>query len=101
MIEGALEGFPSGCAMANGLVSSGSVGEHDHRVVGAHIAIDGDAIKGLFDGYAEGLLEFCLLDLSIGGDEAEHRCHIGINHPGALGDSSDAHDFSIEGKLHR
>ena len=101
MIEGALEGFSVGCAVPNGLVSSGSVGEHDHRVVGAHIAIDGDAIKGLFDGYAEGLLEFCLLDLGIGGDEAEHRCHIGINHSGALGDSPDAHDFSTEGELHR
>src|SRR4029077_10752778 len=32
-------------------ISGKSVGKHDHRVVGAHIAIDRDAIETLADGH--------------------------------------------------
>ena len=76
-----------------------AVRQRDHRIVRAHVAIDGDAVERLLDRGRERLLQFGLSNHGIGRDEAEHRRHVGIDHAGALGDAADAHGLPVDARF--
>jgi hypothetical protein len=74
-------------------VSRQPIRQDQHRIVGAHVAVDGDTIETLFDRLLERHFQICWLDRRIGRNEAEHRRvrrHLRLNHSGALADSADA-----------
>lgn len=64
-------------------------GDQHAAVVGAGIAINGDAIEGLVSRLLEHILQQRLTDARIGNNIAEHGCHIRPDHAGALGDTGD------------
>ena len=64
-----------------------TVGERDHRVVGRHVAVDGDGVERLVDGLGRAPPAAPPARPGrVGRDEAEHRRHLRMNHPRALGD---------------
>ena len=60
-----------------------------HGVVGAHLAVDGDPLEGGVDGGAQRGVG--VLDDGVGLDEAEHRRHVRLDHPAALGLGGEGH----------
>ncbi len=115
----AREGFRS--SMFDLFVSRKPVGQHDHRIVRAHVAIDGNAVKALLDRDLERALKQIRFDRYIAGDKREHRrvpcshgppgrpnrpqgggySHPRLNHSRALADSADAHCRFSNSKFHR
>src|SRR4029077_18301017 len=67
----AREGFRS--SMLDLLVSRKPVGQHDHRIVRAHVAIDSDAVKALLDCDLERALKQIRFDRHIAGYKRQHR----------------------------
>ena len=61
----------------------------DQRVVGRGIAVDRHAVEGALDDALEQALQCAPWYLRVRRHEAEHRCHVGPDHAGALGDTSD------------
>jgi hypothetical protein len=51
-----------------------TVSQEVDRIVGGHIAVDGDRVEGAVDGIGESRLEGARGDGGIGEDEAEQRC---------------------------
>ena len=49
-----------------------TIRQHEDGVVGAHIAIDGDTVETIGDGFPQRGLKRLRFDCGIGGDEAEH-----------------------------
>ena len=65
-------------------------GDDDEAVVGAGVAVHGDAVEGVVGDFLRHQLEDGLGNFGIGGDEAEHGRHVGMNHAGAFGDAGGA-----------
>jgi hypothetical protein len=53
------------------------------RVVGRRVAVDRDALNDV-GGLARERCSSAFFDRGVGGDEAEHRRHVGLDHAGAL-----------------
>ena len=68
-----------------------AVGQRDHAVVGRHVAVDGDGVERLLDAPGQRRLQRRRRDRRVGGDEAEHRRHLRVDHPRALGDRGQPH----------
>ena len=66
-----------------------AVGQQQHRVVGAHVAVDADAIERFVDRVGERGLGVGLGERRVGHDQREHRRHVRADHRGALGDAGD------------
>jgi hypothetical protein len=68
-------------------------GRQQHAgIIGRGIAIHGNGVEGIGDGLGQHLPQQRLVHGGVGGDEGQHRCHIGPDHPRALGDAGDG-DF--------
>ena len=94
-------------------VAGEAIGQDEHGVVRAHVAVHRDAVEAVGDGLAQGGLQDLCLDRGIGGDEAEHRgverhgrgalaggAHAGLNHAGAFADAADADGLAAQLELH-
>src|SRR5581483_8819963 len=92
-------------------VAGHAIGENEDGVVGAHVAIDRDAIKTMGDGFGERGLKRGPFDGGVGGDEAKHGGvqslrdgggtsagggHAGLDHAGAFANAANADGFSAE-----
>ena len=63
--------------------------DQDERIVGRGVAVDRDAVERLVGRLAHEALQQRRIDDGIGGDEAEHRRHVRMDHAGALADAGD------------
>ena len=68
-----------------------AVGQHDRRVVGRLLAVDGDPVEGALDDADEQLLQVRPGDRRVGGHEAEHGRHVGRDHAATLGGEPEPH----------
>ena len=69
------------------LAAGRAVGHQQHRVVGAHVSVDADAVEAVAaaasePGRSPG-------SRGVGHDQGEHRRHVRAHHRGPLGDSRD------------
>jgi len=65
-----------------------SVGQKQNGVVGAHVAVNGDAIERLLDGFLKAGRQVTGGNWRIGCKECQHGCHVRCNHAGAFGDAA-------------
>ncbi len=73
-----------------------AVGENQDRIVGAHVAIDGDPVEGGFDAFEHAFLQAGLADVGVRGDETEHGCHVRADHTSPLGAGPDFHPVATD-----
>ena len=66
-----------------------------HRVVGAHLAVDRDPLERAGDGASQ--LGLGVVDHGVGLHEAEHRREAGLDHPGALRLRGEGHPAGAHG----
>ena len=71
--------------------SARAVRKGKQRVVSRAVTVHGDAIECAAHHVAQRDVKHAGLDRRVSDDEGKHRRHVGMNHPGALGASSDAH----------
>ena len=95
MIERRLEPFEIRRPSRQTLSPHRPVSEEDHRVVGAHVAIDRDPVEALFDGDDQCALQFPFFDGRVGAHHAQHGSHIGIDHPRSFSHPANPHNPSI------
>ena len=88
--ESVFENLTLFASASNCFVAGGTVGEDQDGVVGAGVAIDGDAIEGMLEGAFEGSFQTGFGDVGISGDVTKHGRHIGIDHARSFGTSADA-----------
>ncbi|GAF25522.1 hypothetical protein MTY_0857 [Moorella thermoacetica Y72] len=96
-----LQPGPEGGMLFNGQggVAGAAVGQDDCHVVGAGVAVHGHHIKGPIHHHPQGLFQILLFDGSVGGQEAEHGAHIGVDHARPLGDAGNSYRLSPQGQL--
>ena len=95
-------------------IASEAVREDEHGVVGAHVAVHGDAIEAVGHRFLKRGLERFRFNRRIRGDEAKHggvqpggrgggsragRRHAGLNHPGAFAGAANADGLSTQLEL--
>ena len=77
------------------------------ELYGGGVSVHADAVESGPDHFLQGLLEHFLGNGAVGGKEAEHGAHVGMDHAAALGDAADmdllAADDDLPGEflLHR
>ena len=77
-------------------VARKAVGHDAQHVVRRRVAVDADHVEGVLNVGAHGLLKHLGRDRCVRGDEDEHRGHVRVNHPGALGDAADGDGFAAD-----
>ncbi len=84
-------------------IARSAVGQHRAHIVGGGVPVHRHPVEGAGDHLVEGLGEHLPGDGAVGGDEAQHGAHVGMDHAGALGDGAECHgpaaDRAGEGKL--
>ena len=71
-------------------------GKSQYGVAGRGVAVDGDAAKGLLVGRAEQLLQERGSNRAVGENIAQHRRHIGRNHPAAFDNRGERNGASVD-----
>ena len=97
--QGLPEFRPLRVAPLNRRVAGQAVGENQHGVVGRSIAVDANAIEGAFDAAAQQLLQKTGFHRGIGGDEAQHGRHVGVNHTRTFGAAREGHRLAVNFQL--
>lgn len=95
-LQGVAEDFAILAVAGDRFVPGGTICEDENGVVGACVAVDGDAIEGVLDGVFDGAFEAGGVKFGVSGHEAEHSGHIGIDHAGSLGAATDTNAGAIE-----
>jgi hypothetical protein len=67
-----------------------------HRIVGAHVPLDADAVEAVRYGVFQRRLGGLGRESRIGGDDAEHGCHVRADHAGPFAHSGQAHDGAAD-----
>ncbi len=70
--------------------ASQPVGQDQHGVVGAGVAVDADGVEAAVDGAAQGSLQRRRLDGRVGRHHRQHGGHVGMDHSRALGQAQQA-----------
>ena len=63
--------------------------QQQHRVIRAHIAVDDDAVKADANRLMQGAHQHIARDVRVGGDDRQHRRHVGRDHACTLGNPGD------------
>lgn len=66
-----------------------TISQNEYRVIGAHIPIDRNAIKGAGYRFRERFLQETTGHGKVGRQKGQHRRHIGLNHPRAFRHAGD------------
>ena len=100
VLQSGLEGLIAAVLPLDERVARRAVGQHDTGVVGRGVAVHRDPVEGLGGHLPQGVLQQLLGDGAVGGDEAQHGAHVGVNHAGALGDGPQLDRFPahVEGE---
>ena len=89
LMQGIVEGGGVGGTVVNDGIAGAPVGEGEESVVGAAVAVHGEHIESCVGDGLDGGLEEAGVNGGVGGGKGQHRCHIGVNHPGAFGHAAD------------
>ena len=82
--------------LARRLDARGAVGEDEQRVVGAGVAVDGDAVERAARSVLQAQAQARRRDNRVGHHHAEHGGHVGMDHAAALGGAGQAPAFVRE-----
>ena len=109
VIEGRLENGELSRTRRQGAIAGPPVGQEEDGVVGAHVAVHGDAIKTFCDRLIQRGLQRFWIEGGVGGQEAEHGgverpqgrplaggTHARLNHARAFADAAQARNFVAE-----
>ena len=93
-------------------IAGQAVGEDENGVVRAHVAVHGDAVETVGDGFGQRGLEGLGVHVGVGGEKGQHGgmqaavgqgggaraggAHARLDHPGALADAADADGAAAE-----
>ena len=97
--EGGAEGFVLLAGGGDAAVAGAAAGHDDDGVIGAGVAVDGDAVEGILDAVTDAGFEERGGDGAVGGDVAEHGAHARGDHACAFGDAADADGVVADGDL--
>ena len=86
----------AGVAHIDFFVACHTVGKNQHGVIGAGITVYGNHIECIVCRILAGFLHCFGRQLQVGGDEAEHGRHIGMNHATALGNTAHMNGFACK-----
>ena len=70
-------------------VPGGPVGQYHQGVVGAAVAVNGQHIQRVVGNLGQHLAQQALVNRGVGGYEAQHSRHVGMDHPRPLGHTAD------------
>src|SRR5690348_14422118 len=90
-----LEAIGAGATFAQRLVAGTAAGEEEGRVVGGHVAVHADHVEGVVHGALHDGLELVGGDGGVGGEVAEHRRHVGVDHADTFGRAAEAHGLAL------
>ncbi len=76
------------------------VGEQQDCVVRAGVTVHGDAVERAIDSLNETALEQAGSQVRVRRDEGQHCRHVGVDHPGSLGDPADPDRTPVQLELH-
>ena len=79
-----LENLCFDAAGSNRLIAGGSIRQHQERVVGRAVAVDGDLVEAAVGDRLDQLGHETGLDRGVGRDVGEQGRHVGVDHAGAL-----------------
>ena len=81
---------------ASGCAAGRSVGQQQHRVVGAHVAVDADAIETVARGRGERSLGRGRREGGVGHDQRQHGGHVRAHHRRAFGHAGDLNFAAVD-----
>ena len=81
-------------------VARHAVCQHDAGVVGGGVAVHADAVEADVDSLQQSSADHLGRNGAVGGQEAEHGAHVGVDHAAALGDAAHADSLAAHGGLH-
>src|SRR5690348_4842776 len=93
--QGGLEDIRAGAIFTQRLVAGGAAGKEEGGVVGGHVAVHADHVEGVVHGALHDGLKEVRGDGGIGGEVAEHRRHVGVDHADALGRAAEADGLAL------
>ena len=97
--EGLPQGAGQGVTVLDGLPPAQAVGQQHHHVVGAGVRVHVYQVEGGVHRLPQRRLQEGLGDGGVGGQEAEHGGHVGVDHAGALGHPAQAVGPETDGQV--
>ena len=87
----------------NDFVFGKTVGQHNHAVIGAGIAINHNHVEGFVGSLFHRALQHIGSNGSVGSNEGQHSCHVRMNHASTLGNTGKGYllaaDFRFIGSV--
>ena len=87
----------------NNFVFGKTVGQHNHTVIGAGIAVDNNHVEGFVGSLFYRTLQHIGSNCHVGSDEGQHSCHVRMNHARTLGNTGKGYllaaDFRFIGSV--
>ena len=80
----------------NNSVFGKTVGQHNHTVIGAGIAVNNNHVEGFVGSLFYRALQHIGSNSGIGSNEGQHSCHVRMNHACTLGNTGKGYLFAAD-----